>query len=279
MKILVTGGAGFVGSALTTGLSKLGHSVDILDNNFVRTHIPEGVANVIIQNITERLDYAGYDVIYHLAAVSRIQYSFDQPRRTFKTNVDGTEMICAYAHRNKTKLIYVSSSSVHNNPLQSPYSISKWIGEEMVKMYHNVYGVNAQIARLYNVYGPGELSGTPFDAVIGKWHHNVNYKQPIEIVGDGTQRRDFTHIDDIVDGLIKLLTYESTKLGEWEFGTNNNYSLNEVAYMFQNKFLCEIKHIENQNGNYPNSLRVNDNALTELNWKPIDKLKKYINGL
>ena len=278
MKILVTGGAGFVGSSLATALYKQGHIVDILDNYFVREYTPEGVANVIVQDINDKLDCIGYDAIYHLAAVSRIQYSFKEPRKTFKTNVDGTENITTHASKIGAKLIYVSSSSIHNNPLQSPYSISKWIGEEVIKMYHKVYNLDAQIVRLYNVYGPGELSGTELDAVIGKWRNDIKHNNIIEIVGDGNQKRDFTHIDDIVDGLIKLLSYESTELKEWELGTGFNYTLNEVAHMFQEKYNCEIKYIKNQNGNYPNSLRVNDNALKELSWSPTDKLKNYIHN-
>ena len=102
-----------------------------------------------------------YDCIFHLAALSRIQPSFKNPNLTFSCNVDGTKQVTEYAYHNKCKLIYAGSSSHHHNPMASPYALTKHMGEEWIKMFKEVYELNAEIARFYNVYGPGEMIGSP----------------------------------------------------------------------------------------------------------------------
>jgi UDP-glucose 4-epimerase len=160
----------------------------------------------------------------------------------------------------------------------SPYAMSKHMGEEWIKMYKGVYNLNAEIVRFYNVYGEGELMDSHMAAVIGVWRAQVKKNYPITIIGDGKQRRDFTHIDDIVDGLIRVA--ESDKGHDaWELGTGKNYSINEVADMFIKKFNCVKVYMTDQKGNYRETLRVNSDAIDILGWKPTDKLKEYINGI
>jgi UDP-glucose 4-epimerase len=220
-----------------------------------------------------------YTYIFHLAALSRIQPSFQNPTQTFSVNVDGTKKVIEYAFQNKSKLIYSGSSSRWHNPKLSPYAMSKHMGEEWIKMYKEVYGLNAQIVRFYNVYGPGELVDSHMAAVIGKWRYQVKKAEPLTIVGHGYQRRDFTHIDDIIDGLIRIAESDKTHEDAWELGTGNNYEINEVAEMFVNKFGCETIHIPDQKGNYAETIRVNDDAIDKLGWQPTDKLEKYIKSL
>jgi UDP-glucose 4-epimerase len=145
-------------------------------------------------------------------------------------------------------------------------------------MYKGVYDLNAEIVRFYNVYGEGELMDSHMAAVIGVWRAQVKNNYPITIIGDGKQRRDFTHIDDIVDGLIRVA--ESNKGHDaWELGTGKNYSINEVADMFIEKFNCAKVYMTDQKGNYRETLRVNSDAIDMLGWQPKDKLKEYINGI
>ena len=124
------------------------------------------------------------------------------------------------------------------------------MGEEWIKMYKGVYDLNAEIVRFYNVYGEGELVGSHMAAVIGLWRGQVKKNYPITIVGDGEQRRDFTHVDDIVDGLIKIAFGDEKHEDAWELGTGFNYSLNEVADMFIKKFNCVKVYMSNEKGNY-----------------------------
>lgn len=280
-KVLVTGGCGFIGHALTLELIKRGYNVDVIDNLSIgnEARIPKG-CNFLGGDIRgmDNQDDKPYIYIFHLAALSRIQPSFQNPTLTFSVNVDGTKKVVEYAYQNKSKLIYAGSSSRWHNPMLSPYAMSKHMGEEWIKMYKGVYDLNAEIVRFYNVYGEGELMDSHMAAVIGVWRAQVKKNYPITIIGDGKQRRDFTHIDDIVDGLVRVA--ESDKGHDaWELGTGKNYSINEVADMFIKKFNCVKVYMTDQKGNYRETLRVNSDAIDILGWKPTDKLKEYINGI
>jgi UDP-glucose 4-epimerase len=278
-KVLVTGGAGFVGYALSSELLKRGYVVDIIDNLSIgkEAKILEG-ANFIGGDIRAMDSIADtpYEYIFHLAALSRIQPSFKNPKLTFSCNVDGTKQVTEYAYHNKSKLIYAGSSSRHHNPMLSPYALTKHMGEEWINMFKGVYGLNAEIARFYNVYGPGELVDSHMAAVIGMWRDAISKGNPILIHGDGEQRRDFTHIDDIVDGLIRIAESNEKHEDAWELGTGCNYSLNELAYMFE---YPNIKYVDDVKGNYRKTLRLNNDAIERLEWKPTDKLKNYINEI
>ena len=281
-QVLVTGGCGFIGHALTLELIERGYDVDVIDNLSIgrEAKIPEGCTFLggDIRGMDNQNDKP-YTYIFHLAALSRIQPSFQNPTQTFSVNVDGTKKVVEYAYQNKCKLIYAGSSSRWHNPMLSPYAMSKHMGEEWIKMYKGVYGLNAEIVRFYNVYGEGELVDSHMAAVIGVWRAQAKKNYPITIVGNGKQRRDFTHISDIVDGLIRVA--ESNKVHEdaWELGTGKNYSINEVADMFIQKFNCVKVYMTEQKGNYRETLRVNSDAIDMLGWQPNDRLKEYIENL
>lgn len=281
-KVLVTGGCGFIGYALTLELIKRGYDVDVIDNLSIgkEAKIPEGCTFLggDIRGMDNQEDKP-YIYIFHLAALSRIQPSFQNPTLTFSVNVDGTKKVVEYAYQNKSKLIYAGSSSRWHNPMLSPYAMSKHMGEEWIKMYKGVYDLNAEIVRFYNVYGEGELVDSHMAAVIGLWRGQVKKNYPITIIGDGKQRRDFTHIDDIVDGLIRVAESNKGHEDAWELGTGKNYSINEVADMFIEKFNCVKVYMTDQKGNYRETLRVNSDAIDMLGWQPKDKLKEYINGI
>ena len=278
-KVLVTGGCGFIGYALTLELIKKGYEVDVIDNLSIgkEAKIPKG-CNFLGGDIRamENIKDEPYTYIFHLAALSRIQPSFKNPHITFMVNVDGTKQVVQYALRNNSKLIYLGSSSKHHNPMLSPYALTKHMGEEWIIMEKRVYGLKAEIVRLYNVYGPGELVDSHMAAVIGLWRAAIKKGEPIKIHGDGEQRRDFTHIDDIVDGLIKIAESYRTHEDAWELGTGKNYSLNEVADMFGD---VKRVYVDDVKGNYRETLRVNNDAIERLGWQPIDKLKSYINEI
>lgn len=277
-KVLVTGGCGFVGHALTLELIKRGYSVDVIDNLFIgnEAKIPEGCTFLggDIRGMDNQ-DDKPYTYIFHLAALSRIQPSFQNPTLTFSVNVSGTKQVVEYAFQNKCKVIYSGSSSRHHNPTLSPYAMSKHMGEEWIKMYKKVYDLDAEIVRFYNVYGPGELVDSHMAAVIGLWRAAIKKGETIKIHGDGEQKRDFTHIDDIVDGLIRIAESNEKHEDAWELGTGKNYSLNEVANMFG--VLSE--YVDDVKGNYRETLRINDDALNRLGWQPTDKLKSYIDEI
>jgi UDP-glucose 4-epimerase len=278
---LVTGGCGFVGYALSQKLIERGYDVDVIDNLSIggEAKNPKAIGAHFLGGDVRAMDNIkdkSYTHIFHLAALSRIQPSFEKPQQTFSVNVDGTKQVVEYAHRNKSKLIYAGSSSRHHNPMLSPYAMSKHMGEEWIKMYKGVYDLNAEIVRFYNVYGPGELVDSHMAAVIGLWRAAIRKGEPIKIHGDGEQRRDFTHIDDIVDGLIRIAESDEKHEDAWELGTGKNYSLNEVADMFGD---VKKEYTNDVKGNYRKTLRLNDDTIQRLKWQPTDKLKSYINEI
>lgn len=280
MNVLVTGGCGFIGYTLTKELLLKGYNVDVIDDLSIGDEAKDVItlgANLIGGDIREiyALKDKDYKYIFHLAALSRIQPSFKYPHLTFSVNVEGTKQVVDYAFKTNTKLIYSGSSSRHHNPMLSPYALTKHMGEEWIKMCKGVYGLNAEIVRFYNVYGPGELVDSHMAAVIGLWRAQIKNNQPLTIFGDGEQRRDFTHIDDIVDGLIKIAESDEQHEDAWELGTGKNYSINEVARMFN----TEVVHLPDVKGNYRETIRVNNDAIDRLGWKPTDKLEQYIKSL
>lgn len=280
MNVLVTGGCGFIGYALTKELLLRGYNVDVIDNLNIGREAKDVTAlgvNFLGGDVRamENIPLKNYKYIFHLAALSRIQPSFKSPHTTLSVNTTGTKEVVEYALKTKSKLIYSGSSSRHHNPMLSPYALTKHMGEEWIKMYKGVYGLNAEIVRFYNVYGPGELVDSHMAAVIGIWRAQIKNNQPLTIFGDGEQRRDFTHIDDIVDGLIRIAESDEKHEDAWELGTGKNYSINEVAKMFN----TEVVYLPDVKGNYRETIRVNNDAIERLGWQPTDKLKQYINSL
>ena len=282
MRILVTGGAGFIGTNLVNKLLKEGHEVMSLDNYDSGLKENELSGCIYKEGELETLKYFNgdnFDIIYHLAALSRIQPSFENPLETFRVNTEGSLIIAEWARKYNVKVIYAGSSSRWHDPLQSPYACFKHMGEEVFKMYRKVYNLNVEIARFYNVYGPKEIVDGDWAAVIGIWRRQVRDGERITIVGDGEQRRDFTHVHDIVDALYKIGVGNESHEDAWELGTGVNYSINEVFEMFKQRFNVEAVYLPDQPGNYRKTLRENNDSLERLGWKPEDQLLSYIQRL
>ena len=235
MRILVTGGAGFVGTNLIKNLIQKGHeviSVDDYSTGKKENHI-EG-ATYIQRDILD-IDPHDFiykpDLVYHLAAKARIQPSFEQPEEYIRVNYEGTYNIIKLCLKENISLIFSGSSSHHSGKLKNPYTFSKDMGEEIIQLYRKHFKLRASIVRFYNVYGPHQLTEGGYTTLIGKWMDNIEKDIPCEIYGDGEKRRDFTHVDDIVRGLNKILE-RGTYYNDFEFGRGKNHSINEVAKMF-----------------------------------------------
>lgn len=282
MKILVTGGAGFIGTNLVKQLNWDGHDVIVLDNYKTgkrENHI-EGVKYV--QGDIEMVEYLNndFDLIYHLAAQSRVQPSFDDPTETFRINVKGTESVMELARAKNIKVVYAGSSSKHHDPTDSPYAQYKFLGEEVCKLYRKTYDVNVEICRFYNAYGTYEPLDITNGNVLGVWRQQINIGQPITIVGDGEQKRDFIHVDDIVDGLVKIGMSDKSHEDAWELGLGKNYSINELfGFFLENNPNIKSIYIPDQKGNYRETLNTNTDAKDRLGWEPKDRLKDYILSL
>lgn len=281
-KVLVTGGAGFIGTNLVAKLIEQKIEVISIDN--YSTGSKENELQLVkyieadIESI-DQFDNQNFDYCIHLAAQSRVQPSFEDPEESFRVNVTGTLKVMEWAKKNKVKVIYAGSSSKHHDPSDSPYAMTKYLGEEVCKLYKKSYNLNVEIARFYNVYGPHAILDEKFGNVIGVWVSQAMKNKPLTIVGDGEQRRDFIHVDDLVDGLIRIAKTELKHNDAWEIGSGINYSVNELFYMFSNKFNVSSINLPDQPGNYRKTLRTNDDMLKKLDWSPEDRLNDYIKGL
>ncbi len=280
-KILVTGGAGFIGSNLIKELKNQGFDIVSIDNYSTGdkkneipgvTYINDDILNIFKLNLD-------FDFCFHLAAQSRVQPSFDAPQESLRVNVNGTSAVMEWAKDNNVKVIYAGSSSKHHEPSDSPYAMYKFLGEEICKLYKQSYNVKVEIARFYNVYGPGENTDEKYGNVIGIWKTKALKGDPIPIVGDGEQKRDFIHVKDVVDGLIKIAFSKNSHKDAWELGTGINYSINELFFLFKKRFNVTSMNVPDQPGNYRMTLRENDDSLELLNWSPKDRLKSHIKNL
>jgi UDP-glucose 4-epimerase len=234
--IVVTGGAGFVGSALCKRLVEAGHNVISLDNYFTGSrdnHVPgveyrEGHTKDISKLIPETPD-----LIYHLGEYSRVEISLTEPSLVWDLNVAGTFGVVEFWRNKKSKLVYAGSSTKFADGglgrIQSPYAWTKASNTELVQNYANWYSLPYAITYFYNVYGPGERSGK-YGTVIEIFKQKKLKGEPLAVNAPGTQRRIFTHIDDIVEGLV--LVGEKGEGDEFGLGADESFSILEVAEMF-----------------------------------------------
>lgn len=274
MNIIVTGGAGFIGTNLCKKLIELNHKVISIDNYNTgkkENHI-EGVEylNMDIRNIYD-YNWLQPDIIFHMAAIARIQPSFDKPKEYFTTNANGTLNITNYCAKNNVPLIYAGSSSHHSGKFKNPYTFSKDVGEEIIHLYQEHYDLKASIVRFYNVYGPYQLTEGGYTTLIGRWLNNIENGIECEIYGDGKQRRDFTHVDDIINAL--MLIQEKQAYGHnFELGRGKNYSVNEVAQILGiNPIYKPAKP-----GEARNTLNTDRLAIDMLGWEPKINLEDYL---
>ena len=274
MKAIVTGGAGFIGTNLIVKLLEDKWTVVSLDNysTGLRENQQEG-CDYLETDISEVIPYIGTpDVIFHIGALARIQPSLTDPLPHIKNNFVSTLNILEYARENNIEVIYAGSSSKHHGLYGSPYAWSKYGGEELCKLYSEVYDLNTTICRFYNVYGDYMIMDGAYATVIAIFQQQYLGDETLTITGNGEQRRDFTHVDDIVDGLIRCVGRDN-KAKYYELGTGKNYSINEVGDMFNHR----TKYIPARPGEYDVTLCDYSTAENEIGYKPTGNLENYIN--
>lgn len=254
MNCLVTGGAGFIGSNLVDTLIEQGHKVIVIDNESSDAHDKfywnEDAYNykynicdyVMCSDVFKRHNP---EVVFHIAAEARIQPCIEDPLKALEANVLGTATILELSRKYKVKRVMYSSTSsayglINECPLKenmpndclNPYSVSKVAGEELCKMYSRLYNLETIIFRYFNVYGERQPIKGQYAPVIGIFQRQRKNGEPLTIVGDGEQRRDFTHVSDVVNANILAATLHLDKFGEtYNVGTGTNYSVNEIAEM------------------------------------------------
>ena len=276
-KAIVTGGVGFVGTNLIKRLLSENYKVISIDNYSTGKKENEQIGceyyNIDINNImlADYVLFEDADVIFHMAALARIQPSLIRPKETIEANVNGTLNILEIARKYNTQVIFAGSSSFHHGLYGSAYAWSKHAGEQLCKLYSEVYELNTSICRFYNVYGPYQLEEGEYSTVLGIFERQLRNKEPLTITGTGEQRRDFTHVDAIVDGLYKCVG-KDFKAEIFELGRGENFSINEIVDMFE----AERKYIPARKGEYDITLCDYSKAEQMLGWIPTKNLEDYI---
>ena len=283
MKIIVTGGAGFVGTNLIKRLLEDEHEVVSLDNYSTgfKENEQEGCKYYNLDLAEEGApleDYlsnlpGGYEVIYHMAALARIQPSIVKPHITLKNNFMSTLNILDYAKRHNSQVIYAGSSTRHHGIFNSPYAWSKLAGEHLCELYSNLYDLNTSICRFYNVYGKYHIDSGDYATVLAIFERQYLNNESLTITNKGEQRRDFTHVDDIVDALVRCIG-KDFRAEDFELGRGVNYSINEIAECFGEDYPKE--YLPERPGEYDMTLADSSKAKELLDWNPTHNIKDYI---
>src|SRR4030042_4790610 len=283
-KVLVTGGAGFIGSNLVDALIERGFDVVVIDN--LSTGKKENLnpkANFYQLDIRD-LDaikpaFKEVETVFHLAARPRVPFSIEFPIEAHTINALGTlNVLIASRDAKVKKFIYSSSSSVYGDqeklPLEekmipepkSPYAFQKLIGEKYCQLFHQLYGLPTVSLRYFNVYGPRISFEGSYILVLGVFLQQKITGEPLSIEGDGEQSRDFTYIEDVVRA--NILAMESDRGGEGEvinIGAGNNHTINKIAQLIGG----EIIYKPARKGDIRHTLAHNQKAKELLNWEPI----------
>jgi UDP-glucose 4-epimerase len=281
--ILVTGGAGFIGSNLIKALLKKYPTIKIssLDNYFtgsVKNHIP-GVE--YYRGNTWEADHIfrnkSFDTVFHFGEYSRIVKSFDDIDYVHRSILTATPIILELCRKWNAKLIYsASSSKFGNNGVDenlSPYAWSKAKMVELIKNYGEWFNLKYEICYFFNVYGPGQIMEGDYATVIGIFEQQFVNGIPLSVVSPGNQTRDFTHVFDIVNGIIKSV--ETNLNGEWHLRSGKNFTILEVARLFNHP----INMIPSRRGERFNSPEIKTETEIKLGWSPIYKLEDWIDSV
>ena len=283
MNILVTGGAGFVGSNLVKRLKNETHNVVVIDNYSAGKHENEIADVTYINDHTKNINNIvlpfNPDVVFHLGEYSRIHPSFNEYERVWNYNTVGTFEVVNFCMKRNIKIIYAASSTrfASEGIDHSPYSLTKSMSIDLVKGFAKWYGLNYAICYFYNVFGPGhDSSPVPgYESVISIFERQYKNNQSLTIVGDGEQQRMFTYVEDVVDGLIKSWKYETND----EFDLVNpikSYKIIGIAKMFSDN----IVFVESRKGDRVNSdPQAYDDTCKKLNWKPMISIENWIKEL
>lgn len=293
MKSIVTGGEGFIGSHVVDALVSLGHEVisiddrsapenDLFYRNDEAKYVTGDIRDKSLRNLYEKVDY-----VFHLAARSRIQPTLKSPEECFSVNVLGTqEVLEASRLAGVKKVIYSASSSFYGKTARvpfredllpgctTPYSLSKWQGEQICSLYTNLYNLPTACLRYFNVYGPREPTRGQYAPVIGLFKRQAVSGSLITVIGDGSQRRDFTYVADVVEANIAAMNSEAS--GTFNIGTGSNISVQEIAKIIAKEFRSQITYLPERVGEARETLADTTKAKECLGWRAKKRIQDMI---
>lgn len=295
MKCVVTGGAGFIGSNLTDELIRQGHKVVVIDNLSLgkKEHI-NPKAKFYKKDIRDfksiRPLFKGADWVFHLAAQPRIQPSIIDPAKSFDHNVNGTfNVFLAAKEAGVKRLVYSASSSAYGDqktlPLKetmwpgpkNPYALFKYMGEEMAHLFYTLYGLPVVCLRYFNVYGERQSTDGAYATALGIFLRQYNRGVPLTIVGDGTQKRDFTYVGDVVRANVLAAKSKKAVGHTINIGGGRSWSINEVA-----RIICSgnkdarCVYVPKRPGEVKVTLADTAKARKLLGWMPKMSLEEWL---
>lgn len=279
MNILVTGGTGFIGSNLVKKLKQENNNIVVIDNYSSGKYENEITGVIYINEHTKNINKIQLpfipDVVFHLGEYSRIHPSFNDYETVWEYNTIGTFEVVTFCLKNKIKIIYAGSSTkfAKEGILHSPYSLTKAMSIDLIKGFSQWYNLKYSICYFYNVFGPGHNSSPikGYESVISIFEDQYKNKQPLTVVGDGEQKRMFTYVNDIVDGLIRSWHYKENE--EFELGNPRLYKIIDIAKMFSNN----IVYIESRKGDRDSSIITKTNHTKDLlGWEPTMNIEEWI---
>ena len=238
---IVTGGCGFIGSHLVEALVLHGQNVLVIDDMRTGSYkLTSKNVKYLHQDVASAIPVGKFDAIFHLAATPRIRLSQKDPFGTITNNLNSTMVVAEYARRERITLFFAASSStqfLHHH--DNPYTFSKCVSEEILELYRKQYKMEYHMLYFYNVYGPREADYGEYSTVIRAFKKCIQENKPLRIFGSGKKLRDFTHIHDVIDGILKLLTTKR-KPKDIHLGSGNPVSIMEVAKAFNHPIIHEF---------------------------------------
>lgn len=280
-RCIVTGGLGFIGSHVVDRLIERGHKVTIIDDLSTGS-----IDNLNQQALLHEGDVAEIEqqpranYVFHLASLARIQPSIKDPMSHHFVNVDGTLAVLEYCRRYNAKIIFSSSSAIYKSsdskratneddelePL-SPYALQKLICEQYIELYHKLYGLKYAILRYFNVFGERQILEGTYAAVVGIFLNQKAQGKPMTVVGDGSQRRDFTYVKDVAKANNQAMMWKGT----FNIGTGKNISILQLAKAINGK----IKYVPSRPGEYPTT-KADIRRVLERGWQPTKTIMEWI---
>ncbi|MGH7839283.1 MAG: NAD-dependent epimerase/dehydratase family protein [Candidatus Binataceae bacterium] len=280
--VLVTGGAGFIGSHITDALVARGIRVRVLDNFATgRRDYLHPAAELLEADIRDgaaiREAFADVDTVFHVAARPRIMFSIAHPLEAHLTNVVGTlNVLMAARAAGVRRVVYSGSSAVYGdqpaiplresmppNPL-NPYALQKLTGEQYARMFHRLYGIETLTLRYFNVYGPRMATAGAYVTVIGVFLEQHARRQPLTIHGDGSQTRDFTHVRDVVRANLLAMDCAIADGRALNIGRGRNLSVGAIAALIGGP----VTHLERRPADARDTLADISQARAILGWEP-----------
>lgn len=294
MRILVTGGAGFIGGHLTQRLLKQGHKVVVVDNESATSSdkfnwfdgAENHKINILDKRSMEQLFKTGLDYVFHLAAETKIQLAVEDPEKCFDSNINGTVTLLELCKKyNVKRVIVASSSSVYgfnstpNHEGQqpdclNPYAASKLCDEIICNTYYKIYGLESVCFRFFNVFGERMPSRGSYAPVIAIFNRQKKNNEKMTITGDGTQKRDFIYVHDVIDAMIAgMSSTNKNVLGNYyNVGYGKNISINEIAKIMTGDY-C---YIPERKGDAKETLADLTKIINDLDWNPKINLADWL---